>query len=82
MQYYFADWTQLHESDMLQNLVSLHHVVNILISKAEFFAHISFFITEMTGVLFDDMFLVKNVDPDGKKFDRVSRIFADSESFQ
>ncbi|VDN54957.1 unnamed protein product [Dracunculus medinensis] len=25
-----------------------------------------------TGILFDDMFLVKDVDPDGKKFDRVS----------
>lgn len=36
----------------------------------------------MSGVIFDDMFLVKNVDPDGKKFDRVSRLFCDSESFR
>ncbi|CAD5223730.1 unnamed protein product [Bursaphelenchus okinawaensis] len=28
------------------------------------------------------MFVVKNIDPDGKKFDRVSRIFGDSESFK
>ncbi|GMS88996.1 hypothetical protein PENTCL1PPCAC_11171, partial [Pristionchus entomophagus] len=35
----------------------------------------------MSGIIFDDMFLVKNVDPDGKKFDRVSRLFCDSESF-
>ncbi|VDN45799.1 unnamed protein product [Gongylonema pulchrum] len=35
-----------------------------------------------TGILFDDMFLVKDVDPDGKKFDRVSRLFCDSESFK
>ncbi|VDD87792.1 unnamed protein product [Enterobius vermicularis] len=35
-----------------------------------------------TGILFDDMFLVKDFDPDGKKFDRVSRLFCDSESFK
>ncbi|CAI4230436.1 unnamed protein product [Auanema sp. JU1783] len=35
----------------------------------------------MAGVIFDDMFLVKTVDPDGKKFDRVSRLICDSESF-
>nr|CDQ08317.1 Bm12657 [Brugia malayi] len=35
-----------------------------------------------TGILFDDMFLVKDVDPEGKKFDRVSRLFCDSESFK
>ncbi|VDK56241.1 unnamed protein product [Anisakis simplex] len=35
-----------------------------------------------TGILFDDSFLVKDVDPDGKKFDRVSRLFCDSESFK
>lgn len=35
-----------------------------------------------TGILFDDMFLVKDVDPDGKAFERVSRLFCDSESFK
>ncbi|TKR68109.1 hypothetical protein L596_024142 [Steinernema carpocapsae] len=36
----------------------------------------------MSGILFDDLFIVKDVDPDGKKFDRVSRLFCDSESFK
>ncbi|VDP00513.1 unnamed protein product [Soboliphyme baturini] len=36
----------------------------------------------MAGVLFDDLFHVKDVDPDGKKFDRVSRLFCESESFK
>ncbi|CAB3403496.1 unnamed protein product [Caenorhabditis bovis] len=36
----------------------------------------------MSGIIFDDMFSVKSVDPDGKKFDRVSRYFCDSESFR
>ena len=35
----------------------------------------------MANVIFDDLFSVKSVDPDGKKFDRVSRLFCDSESF-
>ncbi|CAI5446665.1 unnamed protein product [Caenorhabditis angaria] len=34
----------------------------------------------MAGVIFEDTFLVKSVDPDGKKFDRVSRYFCDSET--
>ncbi|CAK9290555.1 unnamed protein product [Gordionus sp. m RMFG-2023] len=36
----------------------------------------------MAGVLFEDIFDVKDIDPDGKKFDRVSRIFCESESFK
>jgi len=36
----------------------------------------------MSNVYFEDLFTVKNVDPDGKKFDRVSRLFCDSESFK
>ncbi|BFZ13787.1 hypothetical protein BsWGS_16826 [Bradybaena similaris] len=36
----------------------------------------------MAGVLFEDIFDVKHVDPDGKKFDRVSRLFCESESFK
>ena len=36
----------------------------------------------MAGVLFDDLFAVKDVDPDGKKFDRVSRFHCHSESFK
>jgi len=36
----------------------------------------------MSGVVFEDIFHVKNVDPDGKKFDRVSRLFCDSETFE
>lgn len=33
-------------------------------------------------LLFDDMFLVKDIDPDGKKFDRVSRLHCNSENFK
>jgi len=36
----------------------------------------------MAGVLFEDIFDVKDVDPDGKKFDRVSRLHCESESFK
>ncbi|KAI1727252.1 RNA polymerase rpb8 domain-containing protein [Ditylenchus destructor] len=36
----------------------------------------------MAALSFDDLFIVKNIDPDGKKFDRVSRLFCDSESFK
>lgn len=36
----------------------------------------------MAGVLFEDIFDVKDVDPEGKKFDRVSRLHCDSESFK
>lgn len=36
----------------------------------------------MAGVVFEDVFDVKQIDPDGKKFDRVSRIFGDSESYK
>lgn len=32
--------------------------------------------------LFDDVFLVKEVDPDGKKFDRVSRVRCESENYE
>ena len=34
------------------------------------------------NIYFEDLFTVKNVDPDGKKFDRVNRFFCDSESFK
>lgn len=34
------------------------------------------------SIYFEDLFTVKNVDPDGKKFERVSRLFCDSESFK
>lgn len=36
----------------------------------------------MSGVLFEDIFEIKDMNPDGKKFDRVSRIFCESESFK
>ncbi|CAB3364954.1 DNA-directed RNA polymerases I, II, and III subunit RPABC3 [Cloeon dipterum] len=36
----------------------------------------------MAGILFEDIFNVKDIDPDGKKFDRVSRLFCESESFK
>ncbi|RDD44481.1 DNA-directed RNA polymerases I, II, and III subunit RPABC3 [Trichoplax sp. H2] len=36
----------------------------------------------MAGVLFEDIFDVKDIDPDGKKFHRVSRLICDSESFK
>ena len=32
--------------------------------------------------MFDDIFQVKDVDPEGKKFDRVSRIHARSENYE
>ncbi|XP_023219449.1 DNA-directed RNA polymerases I, II, and III subunit RPABC3 [Centruroides vittatus] len=36
----------------------------------------------MAGVLFEDIFDVKDIDPEGKKFDRVSRLQCESESFK
>ncbi|XP_077985501.1 DNA-directed RNA polymerases I, II, and III subunit RPABC3-like [Glandiceps talaboti] len=36
----------------------------------------------MSGVLFEDIFDVKDIDPEGKKFDRVSRLHCESESFK
>lgn len=36
----------------------------------------------MIQFLFDDLFEVKTVDPDGKKFDRVSRILAQGENYE
>jgi len=39
-------------------------------------------ITMATGLLFEDIFDIKDVDPEGKKFDRVSRLHCDSESFK
>jgi DNA-directed RNA polymerase I, II, and III subunit RPABC3 len=36
----------------------------------------------MAGVLFEDIFDVKDIDPEGQKFDRVSRIHCESESFK
>ncbi|XP_053954358.1 DNA-directed RNA polymerases I, II, and III subunit RPABC3 [Anastrepha ludens] len=38
--------------------------------------------TTMAGVLFEDIFNVKDMDPEGKKFDRVSRLHCESESFK
>lgn len=39
-------------------------------------------IRKMSGVLFEDIFNVKDMDPEGKKFDRVSRLHCESESFK
>ncbi|OQR76924.1 DNA-directed RNA polymerases I [Tropilaelaps mercedesae] len=36
----------------------------------------------MAGVLFEDIFDVKDIDPEGKKFDRCSRLHCESESFK
>lgn len=36
----------------------------------------------MAGVLFEDIFNVKDIDPDGKKFERVIRLHCESESFK
>ena len=36
----------------------------------------------MAGVLFEDIFDVKDIDPQGAKFDRVSRLHCESESFK
>ncbi|XP_045460426.1 DNA-directed RNA polymerases I, II, and III subunit RPABC3-like [Harmonia axyridis] len=36
----------------------------------------------MAGVVFEDIFNVKDIDREGKKFDRVVRLHCDSESFK
>ncbi|EGG17763.1 RNA polymerase II core subunit [Cavenderia fasciculata] len=36
----------------------------------------------MSNILFEDNFEVKDIDPDGKKFDRVSRYVCQSESYE
>ena len=36
----------------------------------------------MAGTLFEDIFDVKDIDPEGAKFDRVSRLHCESESFK
>ena len=36
----------------------------------------------MSDVIFEDIFDVKDIDPDGKKFDRCSRLHCESESFK
>ncbi|CAH1797986.1 unnamed protein product [Owenia fusiformis] len=36
----------------------------------------------MAGVLFEDIFDVKDINPEGQKFDRVSRLHCESESFK
>ena len=36
----------------------------------------------MAGVLFEDIFDVKDIDPEGKKFERTSRLHCESESFK
>uniref|UniRef100_A0A8C4QBM7 RNA polymerase II, I and III subunit H n=1 Tax=Eptatretus burgeri TaxID=7764 RepID=A0A8C4QBM7_EPTBU len=36
----------------------------------------------MAGIMFEDIFDVKDIDPEGKKFDRVSRLHCESESFK
>ncbi|XP_029471788.1 DNA-directed RNA polymerases I, II, and III subunit RPABC3 isoform X2 [Rhinatrema bivittatum] len=36
----------------------------------------------MAGILFEDIFDVKDIDPEGRKFDRVSRLHCESESFK
>jgi DNA-directed RNA polymerase I, II, and III subunit RPABC3 len=33
-------------------------------------------------LVFDDIFLIKDIDPEGKKFDRVSRLVCNSENFK
>jgi DNA-directed RNA polymerase I, II, and III subunit RPABC3 len=34
------------------------------------------------AILLEDIFEIKNINPDGKKFDKVSRIAADSENYE
>eukprot|EP01119_Soliformovum_irregulare_P016394 TRINITY_DN4729_c0_g1_i1.p1 TRINITY_DN4729_c0_g1~~TRINITY_DN4729_c0_g1_i1.p1 ORF type:complete len:145 (-),score=35.77 TRINITY_DN4729_c0_g1_i1:124-558(-) len=36
----------------------------------------------MAGILFEDMFDIKDKDRDGKKFEKVSRIFGNSENYE
>jgi len=36
----------------------------------------------MSSILFEDIFDVKDIDKDGKKFDKVSRIMASSENYE
>lgn len=38
--------------------------------------------TPKMSVLFEDIFNVKDMDPEGKKFDRVNRLHCESESFK
>lgn len=37
---------------------------------------------DMSGILFEDIFDVKDINCDGKKFDKVSRLHCESESFK
>jgi len=34
-----------------------------------------------SNIVFDDIFTIKKIDPDGKKFDRVSRLLAESRNY-
>jgi DNA-directed RNA polymerase I, II, and III subunit RPABC3 len=36
----------------------------------------------MSSIIFEDIFLVQDIDKDGKKFDRVSRLFCRSETYE
>lgn len=38
--------------------------------KKKSFSHIHDRVERMAGILFEDIFDVKDIDPDGKKFDR------------
>ena len=53
----------------LRIVIELDFVINII----EFIVLINHIIIKMAGVLFEDIFDVKNIDPEGKKFDRGKR---------
>uniref|UniRef100_A0A915KCT3 Uncharacterized protein n=1 Tax=Romanomermis culicivorax TaxID=13658 RepID=A0A915KCT3_ROMCU len=62
---------------------SIHYPPNCLLNKTlDELKHLLVLHCGMAGILFDDLFHVKDIDPDGKKFDRVSRLFCESESFK
>lgn len=45
-------------------------------------SYIAFLEMSSKALVFDDIFLVKDIDPEGKKFDRVSRLVCNSENFK
>lgn len=57
-------------------------IFDIFCFSLKFCCHKALHVNMATGLLFEDIFDIKDVDPEGKKFDRVSRLHCDSESFK
>jgi hypothetical protein len=58
----------------------MSHLLAILIVSCSYFPLAVF--PEMSCIIFEDIFLVQDIDKDGKKFDRVSRLFCRSETYE